>query len=64
MGQAPSPCGSAWGHLGLAMGHTTIALSSEFGDRQVVVLANTLVMSDETWEALGSLAWAGYCAEA
>jgi D-alanyl-D-alanine carboxypeptidase len=64
MGQVPSPCGSAWGHLGFAMGHTTIALSSESGDRQVVILANTLVMSDETWAALGALTWACHCAEA
>ena len=61
MGQAPSPCGSAWGHLGFAMGHTTIALSSESGDRQVVVCVNTLVMSDEVWVALGRLVWACYC---
>ena len=61
MGQAPSPCGSAWGHLGFAMGHTTIALSSEPGDRQVVVCANSLVMSDEVWAALGRLVWACYC---
>ena len=61
MGQAPSPRGSAWGHLGFAMGHTTIALSSESGDRQVVVCANTLVMSDEVWAALGPLVWACYC---
>ena len=64
MGQAQSPCGSAWGHLGFAMGHTTIALSSESGDCQVVILANTLVMSDETWAALGALTWACYCVEA
>ena len=61
MGQAPSPCGPPWGHLGFAMGHTTIALSSESSDRQVVVCANSLVMSDETWQALGSLVWACYC---
>ena len=61
MGQAPSPCGSAWGHLGFAMGHTTIALSSESGDRQVVVCVNSLVMSDEVWAALGRLVWACYC---
>ena len=61
MGQAPSPCGSAWGHLGFAMGHTTIALSSESGDRQVVVCMNSLVMSDEVWIALGRLVWACYC---
>jgi D-alanyl-D-alanine carboxypeptidase len=61
MGRAPSPCGSAWGHLGFAMGHTTIALSSESGDRQVVICANSLVMDDETWQALGRLVWACYC---
>ena len=32
-------------------------LSSESGDRQIVVCANTLVMSDETWAALGDLTW-------
>ena len=61
MGQSPSPCGPAWGHLGFAMGHTTIALASESGDRQVVVCANSLVMSDETWKALGRLVWAAFC---
>jgi D-alanyl-D-alanine carboxypeptidase len=61
MGEAPSPCGSAWGHLGFAMGHTTIALASESGDRQAVVCANSLVMDDETWLALGRLVWACYC---
>ena len=55
MGQSPSPCGRAWGHLGFAMGHTTIALSSESGDRQVVVCVNSLVMDDETWKVLGRL---------
>jgi D-alanyl-D-alanine carboxypeptidase len=49
------------GHLGFSFGYTTIALSSESGDRQVVVCANTLVMSDETWKALGRLVWACYC---
>jgi D-alanyl-D-alanine carboxypeptidase len=61
MGQSPSPCGPAWGHLGFAMGHTTIALASETGDRQVVVCANSLVMDDETWRVLGRLVWASYC---
>jgi D-alanyl-D-alanine carboxypeptidase len=61
MGQSPSPCGPAWGHLGFAMGHTTIALSSEQGDRQVVVCVNSLVMSDATWKGLGRLVWAAYC---
>ena len=61
MGVADSPCGSAWGHLGFAIGYTTIALASKTGDRQVVILANTLVMSDEMWAALGALIWACYC---
>ena len=51
----------AWGHLGFAMGHTTIALSSESGDRQVVVCVNSLVMDDETWKVLGRLVWACFC---
>jgi D-alanyl-D-alanine carboxypeptidase len=60
-GQRASPCGSAWGHLGFAFGHTTIALSSRSGDRQVVIMANSFVISDETWRALSQLTWACYC---
>jgi hypothetical protein len=26
-----------------------------------VIMANTVVESDETWQALGRLAWASYC---
>jgi len=60
MGRAASPCGSAWGHLGFGA-HTTIALASERGDRQIVVLMNGYPLSDETWQALGGLVWASYC---
>jgi D-alanyl-D-alanine carboxypeptidase len=60
MGKAASPCGAAWGHLGLG-GHTTVALASERGDRQVVVIVNGYAMSDESWEALGGLVWGCYC---
>jgi D-alanyl-D-alanine carboxypeptidase len=60
MGKSPSPCGAAWGHLGLG-GHVTIALASEGGDRQVVVLVNGHPLSDESWEALGELVWGCYC---
>jgi D-alanyl-D-alanine carboxypeptidase len=60
MGKAPSPCGAAWGHLGL--GHyTTIALASEDGERQAIVLANGDAATDESWQALGRLTWACYC---
>jgi len=62
MGKAASPCGAAWGHLGLG-GHTTVALASEHGERQVVVLVNGY-LSDESWEALGELVWDCYCREA
>lgn len=60
MGKASSPCGSAWGHLGLG-GHTTVALASERGDRQVVVMVNGYAVSDESWEVLGELVWSCYC---
>jgi hypothetical protein len=63
MGTAASPCGAAWGHLGLG-GHTTIALASERGDRQVAVMVNGYVLSGESWEALGAVVWGCYCAEA
>ena len=60
-GKADSPCGSAWGHLGFSTGYTTIALARRNGDRQVVICLNAYVMSDETWVALGQLAWACLC---
>jgi D-alanyl-D-alanine carboxypeptidase len=63
MGKAASPCGAAWGHLGIGA-HVTIALASERGDRQVVVLMNGYPVSDETWQALGGLVWGCYCREA
>ena len=60
MGKAASPCGAAWGHLGLG-GHTTVALASERGDRQVVVMVNGYAVSDQSWEALAGLVWSCYC---
>jgi D-alanyl-D-alanine carboxypeptidase len=61
LGEAESPCGSAWGHLGFSTGYTTIALASKTGDRQIVVCANGLVTSEETWMALGRLVWGCFC---
>jgi D-alanyl-D-alanine carboxypeptidase len=60
MGKAASPCGAAWGHLGFG-GHTTVALASERGERQVVLMVNGHAMSDESWEDLGRLVWGCYC---
>ena len=61
MGKSESSCGPAWGHLGFSAGYTTIALASEDGDRHVVIMINIDFESDETWQALGRLAWAAYC---
>ena len=60
MGKASSPCGAAWGHLGMGA-HMTVALASERGDRQVVVMVNGPPVSDESWEALGAVVWGCYC---
>jgi D-alanyl-D-alanine carboxypeptidase len=60
-----SPCGPAWGHIGFSAGYTAIALSSEDGERQVVICANGVHMTEETEEAFfdaaGRLAWNLYC---
>jgi D-alanyl-D-alanine carboxypeptidase len=61
VGIVDSPCGVAWGHLGFALGYTTIALASERGERRVVVALNGFAMSPEPWEAVGRLVWACYC---
>ena len=40
MGRERSPCGPAWGHIGFSVGYTAFGLSSEDGERQVVICAN------------------------
>jgi D-alanyl-D-alanine carboxypeptidase len=60
MREVASPCGPAWGHLGFSVGYIAIALASEDGSRQAVVMANGQVM-DEPWDALGQLVWSAYC---
>jgi D-alanyl-D-alanine carboxypeptidase len=65
MGRQRSPCGAAWGHVGFSLGYTAMALSSEDGERQVVICANgspsTISTSDAFWDAAGRLAWRLYC---
>jgi D-alanyl-D-alanine carboxypeptidase len=65
MGRQRSPCGAAWGHVGFSAGYTAIALSSENGERQVVICANgspsTVATSEAFWDAAGRLAWHLYC---
>ena len=62
-GTSPSPCGAAWGHLGLTPGHTTIALSREDGTRQVVVAANAGFIEAQAWEPLAGAAWSAFCGD-
>jgi D-alanyl-D-alanine carboxypeptidase len=65
MGRERSRCGPAWGHIGLSLGYTTAALSSEDGERQVVIWANESVVTEEAeaafWDGAGRLAWQLYC---
>jgi D-alanyl-D-alanine carboxypeptidase len=60
-----SPCGPAWGHLGFSAGYSAIALSSEDGERQAVLCANGVLVSEGTEEAFfdaaGRLLWHLYC---
>jgi D-alanyl-D-alanine carboxypeptidase len=60
-----SPCGSAWGHLGFSLGYVAVALSSEDGERQVVLCTNGQPITEETesafFEFAGRLMWNLLC---
>ena len=60
-----SSCAHAWGHIGFSLGYFAIALSSEDGQRQVVICANGALMTEaseeEFFDAVGRLAWHLYC---
>jgi len=64
MGRQRSSCGAAWGHLGFSLGYTAVALSSEDGERQVVICTNGHppdVATEAFLDATGTLAWDLYC---
>jgi hypothetical protein len=65
MGRQRSPCGAAWGHIGFSVGYTAFGLSSDDGERQVVICANGSLTSEAAeeafWDAAGRLAWHLYC---
>jgi len=65
MGREASPCASAWGHLGFSLGYVAVALSTEDGERQVVLCANGNLVEpgaiEAFWDAAGRLAWVLYC---
>jgi D-alanyl-D-alanine carboxypeptidase len=60
MGFKVSPCGMAWGHVGLGK-FTTVAFSSPDATRQVVLMASAMLNSDAAWTALGRATWAVLC---
>jgi D-alanyl-D-alanine carboxypeptidase len=64
MGRQRSSCGAAWGHLGFSVGYIAFALSTEDGDRQVVICANghpPAATEVPFLDAAGRLAWNLYC---
>jgi D-alanyl-D-alanine carboxypeptidase len=61
MGVEVSPCGAAWGHVGL-MGHvTSVAFTTPDASRHVVLMANAMLTSDAAWSALSRATWAVLC---
>jgi Beta-lactamase len=54
MGRERSACGPAWGHIGFSVGYTAMALSSEDGERQVVMCANGSLSTASTSDAFGT----------
>lgn len=58
MGVSDSPRGAFWGHLGLGLGQTVVAFASSDGRRRTVVMVNQGMIGDETWRAIGDVAWA------
>ena len=60
MGSGVSPCGGAWGHIGLGRA-TTVALTTADATRQVVLTANSMVTSEDAWAAFSRATWAVLC---
>jgi D-alanyl-D-alanine carboxypeptidase len=58
LGLVPSPCGTAWGHLGLLPGCTCAALSTQDGERQAVLMATGAIseaFGEAMWDVFGEL---------
>jgi D-alanyl-D-alanine carboxypeptidase len=60
MGFEPSPCGVAWGHVGLGQS-TTVAFTTPDAERQVVLMANAMLTDGAAWAALSRATWAVLC---
>jgi D-alanyl-D-alanine carboxypeptidase len=61
LGVARSPCGGAWGHLGLAPGHTTVALTRRDASRQVVFAVDQGLLPPAALGQLGDAVWRTFC---
>jgi D-alanyl-D-alanine carboxypeptidase len=61
MGVDVSPCGAAWGHVGLMSHVTVVAFTTLDASRQVVLMANAMLTSDAAWSALSRATWAVLC---
>jgi D-alanyl-D-alanine carboxypeptidase len=61
MGVETSPCGVAWGHVGLMSDVTTVAFTAPDASRQVVLMANAMLTSDAAWSAFSRATWAVLC---
>ena len=62
MGFDVSPCGRAWGHIGLGP-VTTVAFTTPDAKRQVVLMANAMLRSDAAWSALNGATWSVLCSK-
>lgn len=62
MGFDASPCGNAWGQVGLGK-VTTVAFTTRDATRQVVLMANARLTSDAAWSALNRATWTVLCHE-
>jgi D-alanyl-D-alanine carboxypeptidase len=60
MGFGVSPCGIAWGHVGLGQ-TTTVAFTTPDAKRQVVLMADAMLTSDAAWTALSGATWSVLC---
>jgi D-alanyl-D-alanine carboxypeptidase len=61
MGGEASPCGAAWGHVGLMSHVTTVAFNTLDASRQVVLMANAMLTSDAAWSGFRRATWAVLC---
>jgi D-alanyl-D-alanine carboxypeptidase len=61
MGVEASPCGAAWGHVGLMSHVTTVAFTTLDASRQVVLMANAMLTSEAAWAAFSRATWAVLC---